>query len=55
MAKQLRTAVHLQTPDGTVVYAAGDTPPAKHAKLITNPKCWEQNEQLADDGEQPES
>lgn len=34
------TTVHVQTPDGIVVYGPGDSVPAAHAKLITNPKVW---------------
>ena len=48
MAKQLKSFVHVHTPDdGTVVYKPGESVPAKHAKLITNPKVWA-DEQVED-------
>jgi hypothetical protein len=38
---KLKTSVHVHEDDGTVVvYQAGDTVSAKHAKLISNPKVW---------------
>jgi hypothetical protein len=43
------TTVHVQTPEGVVVYGPGDTVPAAHAKLITNTKVW------ADGDDEPDS
>ena len=38
---ELRTHVHVHLEDGSVaVYGPGDEVPADHAKLITNPKVW---------------
>lgn len=46
---RLRTTVHVHTPDaGVVVYGPDDTVPAKHAKLITNPKVWASDESSDD-------
>jgi hypothetical protein len=45
MGKKLGdTTVHVQTPEGTVVYGPGDTVSAEHAKLISNPKVWAADE-----------
>jgi len=38
------TTVHVQTPEGLVTYGPGDEVPADHAKLITNPKVWAEQE-----------
>jgi hypothetical protein len=45
MAKKIGdTTVHLHTPEGIVVYGPGDTVAPAHAKLITNPKVWAEDE-----------
>jgi hypothetical protein len=39
--KVLAASVHVYDEErGTVVYSAGDTVPANHAKQITNEKAW---------------
>lgn len=48
MAKKLRAFVHLHTDEGEFVYKTGETVPAKHAKLITNPKAWADDEPVED-------
>lgn len=47
MAKRLVSTVHVHLEDEgrTVVYGPDDDVPADHAKLITNPKAWADDEE----------
>ena len=40
MPRELTARVHVHAPEGEFVYGPGDSVPAKHSKLIVNPKAW---------------